>query len=193
MNFIIFFMYSFGPGQFFPGIIALVGHIIIMGLLHTFFVQFDVHPCSSNLTFGKRFGILMEISYSAVVNGLANIYCHNYVNTKTEQKATSFMHKKPTFFRQLIFDLIFLIENIAISIYASVNIQVKPFDDFEARLVLFGYLFLIHIIGILLKMVYYKFFHIWKDVTTRFDCQTKSFLRGNKKLNYTKNCLICSK
>ena len=84
---IIFFMYSFGPGHFYPaGIIALVAHVLIMGLLHVMMAKYDQHPFTPDLTAKERLELLLHFIYSSLVNILANIYCCNYVDTKTEQK-----------------------------------------------------------------------------------------------------------
>ena len=56
-----------------------------MGLLHVM-VKYDQHPCTPNLTAKERLELLLHFIYSSLVNILANIYCCNYVDTKTEQK-----------------------------------------------------------------------------------------------------------
>ena len=166
MNFIIFFMYSWGPGQFYPGVIAIILHVLVMGSLHVLFVTHEKRPCSSGISSRTRLEILLKIIYSIVINGLANIYCQNFVDSKTEQKLKSFMHKKSTFMRQFIFEIIFLSENILICIIASRSIPVMPFNDSHAKLLIFSLLFSMHFLGLSLKIIYYKFFHIWKDITT---------------------------
>ena len=184
MNFIVFFMYSCGPGQFYPGVVAILVHTFLMGSLHIWFVDYDTTPFTSSLNPLKRCKMFLNFALSFLVNGLANIYCHNYVDTKTEQKTKCFMKKIPSFKRQSVFDMVFLLENIAIAIRASLDdqIPVKPFDDFHARSQLFAWLFFIHFTGLSLKLIYYKFFHIWKDVTTRFDFQSRSFYREDEKV-----------
>jgi len=179
MNFIIFFMYAWGPGQFYPGVIFIVVHVLMMGLLHIMFVSYGKISSTSNCI------MFWKMAYSCLVNGLANIYCHNYVDTETEQTSRSFIQKRPSsFIRQGIFDIIFLAENISMAIIASLHIRINPFDDFHTRSQLFAVLFLIHFLGISLKIIYYKFFHIWKDVTTKFDFKTRSNFRGENKLDY---------
>ena len=189
MNFVIFFMYSWGPGQFYPGVIAILAHVIIMGSLHMLFVKHEANPCSSKIDIRTKIEIILKGIYIVIVNGLTNIYCHRFVETKTEQKSKSFILKKPTFVRQVVFETIFLVENIAITITASMSIPVKPFDDFNARSHIFALLFFIQFIGLSFKIIYYKFFHIWKDITTRFDFQTGSFYRVDRKLDY--GCTSC--
>ena len=100
----------------------------------------------------------------------------------------SLFHKITTFMRQLIFDIIFLAENITITIIAIMNIPVKPFSDINEQSRLFAILFFIHFLGLILKIMYYKFFHIWKDITTRLDFDTRSFYRGDEELDYSCMC-----
>ena len=134
MNFIIFFMYSYGPGQFYPGVVAILVHVLLMGSLHISFVDHDTIPFASNLKSLKRLRLFLIFGLSFLVNGLANIYCHNYVDTEREH--TSFWKKIPSVVRQSVFDMVFLLENIAIAILASQDnqIPVKPFDDINADL-----------------------------------------------------------
>ena len=83
MNFLIFFMYSWGPGQFYPGVIAILAHVIIMGSLHMLFVKHEANPYSSKIDIRTKIEIILKGIYAVIVNGLANIYFHYFVDTKT--------------------------------------------------------------------------------------------------------------
>ena len=156
-----------------------------MGSLHMLFVKHEVNPCSSKIDIRTKIKIILKDLYAWIVNGPANIYCHNFVDRKWELKSKLFMHKKTNFVRQVVFETIFISENIAITITASMLIPVKPFDDFNARSQIFALLFFIQAIGLSFKIIYYKFFHI----KTRFDFQTGSFYRVDRKLDY--GCTSC--
>ena len=55
--------------------------------------------------------------------------------------------------RQFIFDIIFLAENIAITVVASMNIAVHPFTYNNEQLRLFAILFFIHILILILILI----------------------------------------
>ena len=100
--------------------------------------------------------------------------------------------KPINFYRMSVFEGMFLIENITIAIFAGSNIEVKPFVDPGKKAVIFSLLIGLNIFGIILKVVYYKFLHIWKDVTTRFDKSTGTFKRNKEDLSFQES-LCCFK
>ena len=68
-----------------------------------------------------------------------------------------------------MFETIFLIENIVIAIMAVTMISVPPFSEKRSATKMFGGLFSLHFLGLALKVIYYKFFHVWKNLNIRVD------------------------
>ena len=63
-----------------------------------------------------------------------------------------------TLMRQLVFDLIFVIENITLlAIALNSNIKELQENQLSFGIVLFGFT----IVGLILKAVYYRYLHIW--------------------------------
>ena len=160
INCLILFMYSFGPGQFYPGVIFLSGHFVLIVILQNFFrddckwVQIKSH--------------FIEYFHTSLLHGLANMFSNNgYVIMKSRQKGW----KGKTFGRHLLYDLIFVAENITLSYYGYiVKVEPEQYQDAKNLTILISGGF--HLIGLILKIVYYKKFHIWADLIQPFDLTT---------------------
>ena len=146
MNCIIVFMYFWGPGQFYPGIVFILLHAIMMGALH--------HILSSE-----------DQVYSCIINGLANIFNHNLIEIPKNNLGRN--KTKQTFFRQFLFDLIFLIENIVLMVFGC-SAGVHPLNDLKTMAWFVPGNFCLHFLGLSLKIVYYKCFHLWKEINGEF-------------------------
>ena len=87
-------------------------------------------------------------------NGLANIYIHNWIR----MDPLLIKDKKPlqhvaTLARQLVFDIVFVVENIAL-LTVALKSNVKELQENQATfaIVLLGFSF----VGLILKCVYYR-------------------------------------
>lgn len=149
---LVLFSYSFGPGMYFPVLIFLGVHIIIMTMLHFIFSDAKVY--------WQKGGFLnLSFFHYMIGNGLANIYIHNWIR----MDPLLIPNKKPlqhvsTLVRQFIFDTIFVVENVTLLVIA-VNSNVKELNEqkFAFGVILLGFTF----IGLILKCVYYRYLHIW--------------------------------
>ena len=147
MNCIVLFMYYWGPGQFYQGVILIVCHAFLMGLLHLLLTNSRAsikNQTKTNLT------CYMYTIYSFLLNGLANIFNHNYVQICGLDE----QGKVNTFSRQVIFDTIFLVENFIMAVFGClipVRLSSKSHNAFVILLI-----FALHFIGLFLKVVYYK-------------------------------------
>ena len=94
-----------------------------------------------------------------VGNGLANIYIHNWIRMDPLLIAS----QKPlqhvsTLIRQLVFDIVFVLENMTL-LFIALNSNVKELNEnrYAFGVILLGFTF----IGLILKCVYYRYLHIW--------------------------------
>ena len=46
-------------------------------------------------------------------------------------------------------------------------INIKPLNEPKVAIILPVAIFSCHLTGLLLKIIYYKYFHVWKDITVR--------------------------
>ena len=67
---LVLFAYSWGPGHYYPVLIFIAAHIILMSTLHFVF--------SDAKKYWREGGLLSFIHY-LIGNGLANIYIHNWI------------------------------------------------------------------------------------------------------------------
>ena len=96
-----------------------------------------------------------------------------------------------TLVRQVVFDLVFLIENVLLLLYAM-NAVNTPLEIVESKSefggVLLGFIFL----GLILKWVYYQYIHIWAWLILTNDYKTDS--KDGHWMCYTKsNMFFCGK
>ena len=155
--------YSFGPGEFWPMILILMVHILLMSCLQYKFsktMKLKKWTCANIIT------NLRDIHH-CILNGISNIYLHNritYLDAKTEKERKRWKYSKKdnvrekrTFWRQIIFNAVFTLENI--TIIAVVQTRIPGLIPTQ----LLAYILVGHLMGIMFNVVYYKFFHIWKD------------------------------
>merc|ERR1719411_675158 len=123
-----------------------------MTLLHFVF--------SDALRYWKEGGFLnLSFFHYMIGNGLANIYIHNWIRMDPLLiPFTKPLQHVSTLCRQLMFDLVFISENI-ILLGIALNSEIKELKDnkIEISIILMGFC----IIGIILKCVYYRYLHIW--------------------------------
>lgn len=149
---LVLFSYSFGPGMYFPILIFLAVHILVMTVLHFVF--------SDAKMYWEKGGFLnLSFFHYMIGNGLANIYIHNWIRMDPLliQYAKPLQHVS-TLMRQLVFDIIFALENITL-LTIALNSNIKELRQNQASftMVLLGFT----MVGVILKCVYYRYLHIW--------------------------------
>ena len=131
--------YCFGEGIFWAMFTLVIFHIFMMGVIH-----FNVHKKYSR----KRNRSLFL--YNCVVNGVANLYLHNIIVADRMEKGNHLL------FRQMIVDAIMLLETVAILVAAFLTIPDIPME-------ILYFISIGYPIGIIMKLIYYSKFHIWKS------------------------------
>ena len=172
---IVIYAYLFGPGNFWPMIISVICHILLMAALN-YIISYDW--LKSN--FGNQYG---RIFYHCLLNGICNLYLHNWIvkidkGTKWETSVfrkdeTSAVDDRKTFFRpgknnrtsrtvfrQFVFDIIFILETCIIVIVTHFQLGEDLADE------ILTFIVVSQVCGIFLKMTYYNHFHIWKNAFT---------------------------
>ena len=158
--------YGFGEGQFWPMIAILQFHILLMATLH--FITFK-HVEVDNIKISK-----LRKLHHCLLNGIGNIYIHNCITYMDELEVKERIRKKreeredqsdgkertkkKTFWRQVLFNMIFIAENIAIITFVCLRIP----DTVPTSLLVF--IGVGHLVGSVFNIIYYQFFHLWKDV-----------------------------
>lgn len=149
---LVLFSYSFGPGMYYPVLIFLGCHILLMTILHFIF--------SDAKMYWEKGGLLnLSFFHYMVGNGLANIYIHNWI--RMDPLLIPFskpLQHVSTLMRQLVFDLVFAAENvILLAIGLNSNITELQENQYAFAFVLLGFT----LVGLVLKCVYYRYLHIW--------------------------------
>ena len=103
----------------------------------------------------KRFKTKMNILYQCLMNGIGNVYIHNWIVNYHSRHCEE---KKTTFLRQVIMEMIFALENIAIVVMSSTNQYLKNLPRSILVIIL-----VLHLFGIVLKVIYYNSCHMWAD------------------------------
>ena len=106
---------------------------------------------------------------------------NNFIHVSINRYKQLGLKKRKTFFRQLFGDLVFLIQNVVL-VSLGLTVDVKPLNDPRTAKYLSCGIFGCHLVGLLLKILYYKYFHIWKDMTVRVT--THGFKRGTEKTHF---------
>ena len=160
----VLFAYCFGPGQFWPMILSVQFHILLMAALHYLTSrQFETDYAHISR---KR------LIHHCILNGIGNIYVHNCITymddkaVKDRKKSMSNEAKdgrkiRTTFWRQVLFNGIFVLENTVVIICVHTILPDK------VPVLLLIYIGLSHLIGLLFHVIYYQFFHLWKDLLYR--------------------------
>ncbi len=170
---LVLFSYSFGPGTYFPVLIFLAAHILLMTCLHFVF--------SDAKTYWEKGGNLSFFHYM-LGNGLANIYIHNWI--RMDPLLVPFskpLQHVSTLVRQLLFDLIFVAENVTL-LTIALNSNVKELHEYRVSFAVVLMAFVL--VGLILKAVYYRYLHIWAwlimdYITAKEDGHWKCILFSN--------------
>ena len=156
---LVLYAYCWGPGNFWQMFTSVLIHILLMSVLH-FFTSSTACP-PSNLEEGN-----IRRIYNCLINGISNLYLHNMILMETNYKKKR-QTSASTFWRQAIFDTIFVIENVAmlVTVYfykSQLGVQTS---------LLFG-IATVHLTGLIMKWIYYSLFHLWRNSRElhKFDC-----------------------
>ena len=95
------------------------------------------------------------VSYT--INAVANTYQYNgIISFSASIKST----KGHTAKRQVAYDLVFFIENAVLAAFG----YALDIDSYDAKNYILHGATVAYIVGIILKLVYYKFLHLWSDL-----------------------------
>ncbi len=149
---LVLFSYSFGPGMYYPVLVFLACHILAMSVLHFIF--------SDARKYWVKGGLLnLSFFHYILGNAMANIYIHNWIRMDPLliQFSKPLQHVS-TLMRQLVFDLVFMSENV-ILLWIALNSNITELREnrLSFAVVLLGFTFL----GLVLKAVYYRYLHMW--------------------------------
>ena len=117
--------------------------------------------------------------FDNLLNGIANIYFPNKINQYATSGKNDRQHVKSLHFGQLmLMEIIIMIENV----FMLVAVLVKFWNNTLAIGLIAGS-FGCYLLGLGLKMLYYNFFHIWKDVLWTDLSQLKSEINAIRQNN----------
>ena len=162
------FAYSWGDGNFWPAFVFVLLHILIMAAFHfdagnkDSWVQCKSYP-STWVRF-KSYPSSIAV-WQSLLNGISNLYMNNQIlPLPTKEKKKQPKHsERSSFKRQLITDGLFVWENSVIVVIAVIRLNI------EIVWPLLVFVFAGQLCGILLKLIYYRFFHIWSSIMTNKD------------------------
>ena len=172
----VFLAYCFGDGQFYPMVVLVVSHMLLMTAFHWLTTDPKAFNIKKNFAFVTNKCLLhhSQVFYQCLLNGISNIYLYNDIlalprddekkekEEKNEKNATEQNENKVLAlvkeWKQIIVDVIFVLESLVI-----VSTSVYLVDGLPIPLVV-GVVIL-HALGLTLKAVYYKSLHIWSDLT----------------------------
>ena len=140
------FAYTFGPGNFWPLMVFIAGHVIFVTMVQTVFDRY-IRKELNKASF-----------FDHLINGIANIYFHNQINQYMQEQSGKQV-KALDFGQQIFFESVILLENTVMLVTVIVSFQTNTL-----AIGLMVGSFCLYIFGLALKMVYYKFFYIWKNV-----------------------------
>merc|ERR1712223_927010 len=108
----VLFSYSFGKGMYYPLLIFLGAHIMLMSILHFVF--------SDAKKYWQKGGFLnLSFFHYIIGNGLANIYIHNWIRMDPLLiPFTKPLQHVSTLVRQFLFDFIIIVEDCVLLGYA---------------------------------------------------------------------------
>ena len=149
---LILYAYTFGYGNFWPMILSVVIHILIMATLHYL-------TCDEwEMDFFKQ--KWLKITYHCLLNGICNLYLHNLIRPiqkGTLERRKKVVEERGTIFRQALIDAIFVLESLIIFVLACVKLE-----EFLS-VGLMASIMVCQCLGIFLKWLYYYKYHVWKN------------------------------
>ena len=149
------FNYCCGKGLFWPSMVLVAGHVVIFALFTTL-IQIIVFKYEASF---------LRVFYN-IFNGLANLYCHNWINfNENEKKGNS-----PEFYHNFVLiselgtQIIFMIENVFIFTFSMYTFSTNKQEHAKILIGMVGTAFAIQFIGAMLKLCYYWNYHIWRNL-----------------------------
>ena len=110
------------------------------------------------------------------------MYCYFIFSKYVFGSVNRFKHigqkKRKTFVRQFFGDFLFFVQNLVFMI-CGLMVNIKPLNEQKTATILTCAIFSCHFAGLILKIVYYKQFHIWKDITVTIS--KNGLKRGHEK------------
>ena len=169
---LIIYAYCFGPGIFWKMIASVLAHILVMSLLH--FLTSDEWKWES------FDGKCLKIMYHSLLNGICNLYLHNWitaVGSDSDSKMRKTTTETGTVYRQILFETIFLLQNLAIMATAYYKLSNLPYE-------VMIFIAVAQIVAISTKTCYYYHHHIWSYTFKRKErarnlTRFKQNIRGN--------------
>lgn len=154
------FAYIFGAGNFWPLMVFIAFHVLLITGIQTMFDKLVWNELSF-----KNF-------FDNLLNGIANIYFPNKINQYATGKSER--HVKGLNFGQLLFmEMIIMIENCVMLI----SVLVRFWNNTLVIGLIIGS-FSCYLLGLAFKMAYYNFFYIWKHVVWTDLYQLKSEIKA---------------
>ena len=161
----VLFAYSWGDGHFYPMVVVVVSHMLLMALLYKFTTNALDFNNRSDFACLKKTDCLQEF-YQCLLNGISNIYLFNEIlplpcerkatreEKQTERQAQKEEQRKRTKKRQVLVDVILVVESIILISISACLVKGIPSS-------LIAMIVALHALGLFLKVVYYKNLHIW--------------------------------
>ena len=146
--------YCTGIGHFWPSIAFVAIHVMLYAICATIIQVAHL-----------KYEFTTKMFLGNVFNGLANLYCHNWIRfdwKKPEKNA-----KKNTLLAEFSTQLFLIAENSIILIFAFYTTMLDETAYlFHQKIILKIVIsaFVLHLIGVLLKALYYWKFHIWRNI-----------------------------
>ena len=167
----VFLAYCFGDGQFYPMVVVVVSHMLLMTGFH--WLTTDTFNIKKKFIFvtNQTLQHSLQVFYQCLLNGVSNIFLYNDIlalpseeknetmkpkrsKDQNESQVLAFVKK----WKQPIVDAMFVLESLVIVVCASFLIDGLPMSLVVMVVVL-------HILGLLLKAFYYISLHIWSGVS----------------------------
>ena len=146
----VFFAYSCGDGQLWPLALFILLHTLLMAFIHW---KTTKHiPTNDRVRWKKA-----QIFYQCILNGISNLYMHNKILPLPDKNKPDTKVEGPR--NGILVDVIIFVESAIIILIAFLMIEGIP-------LYLLLAVGVAYMVGLLFKVVYFKFFHIWKDTNT---------------------------
>ena len=157
----------------------VIVHMIIMSIVHYVTTPTKRYNIETNLLIVKseKIQVILQVAYQCLLNGISNIYLYNHIlplpekadkrkrtetgsdnptksRKDTESSQKTFRESLIQDKRQVAIDMMFAIVSLIIVIISSVRVEGIPIHVYFMIAIL-------QILGVVLKVVYYKTLHIW--------------------------------
>ena len=166
----VFLAYCFGDGQFYPMVVVVVIHMLLMTGFH--WLTTDNFNIKKKFIFvtNKTLQDSSQVFYQCLLNGISNIFIYNDIlalpsEEKNETKAKTSKDQSESKilavvkkWKQAIVDTFFVLESLIIIVTSSYLVDGLP--PFLVIMVV-----ILHILGLALKVFYYKSLHIWSGMS----------------------------